>query len=345
MKKLFEIMDRELKAGKDITMVSVTATSGSTPRGAGARMIVGKEGRLYGTIGGGAVEYTCQHKAAEVLENKKSYNHSYMLRKNEIQDLGMICGGDVSCHFQYISPEDQQVREAIDYALELFDKGVDIWIITDVTDGSESGLAVYSREEGVRGMDVDEEFLAGLTDEAVKVQIDGKTICAEQINSSQTVYIFGGGHVAQELVPALSRVKFNCVVIEDREEFARRELFEGVFDTKLIDMNDLETVCKDITANDYVCVMTRGHANDFEVEKNVLKTDVGYIGVIGSRRKIAGVNERLRAEGFTDEDISRITTPIGLDIKAETPAEIAVSITAQMILERAERNEHKEGRN
>ena len=337
MKKLFEIMDEELKEGNDLTMVSVTATSGSTPRGAGARMIVGKEGRIYGTIGGGAVEFTCEKKAAEVLENKKSYNHSYMLRKNEIQDLGMICGGDVKCHFQYISPDDKQVREAIDYALELFDKGVDIWIITDVTDGVESGLAVYCRETGAKGMAVDEEFAKGLTDEAIKVEINGRTICAEQINSSQRVYIFGGGHVAQELVPALARVKFDCIVIEDRDEYAQKELFDGVFETRKIDMNNLEEVCKEIKENDYVCVMTRGHANDFEVEKNVLKTKVGYIGVIGSRRKIAGVNARLKEAGCTDEDIARITTPIGLEIMAETPAEIAVSITAQLILERAKR--------
>lgn len=335
MKKLFEIMDRELKAGNDITMVSVTATSGSTPRGSGARMIVGKEGRIYGTIGGGAVEYTSEQKALEVLENKKSYNHSYMLRKNEIQDLGMVCGGDVSCHFQYISPEDTNVREAVDYALELYDRGVDIWIITDVTEGAESGLAVYCRETGVKGMDVEEEFLAGLTDEAINVEFNGRNLCAEQINNSQKVYIFGGGHVAQELVPALSRVKFNCIVIEDREEFAKRELFEGVTETRIVDMNDLDSVCKEITANDYVCVMTRGHANDLEVEKHVLKTDARYIGVIGSRRKIESVNAKLREAGYTDDDIARITTPIGLEILAETPAEIAVSITGQLIYERA----------
>lgn len=335
MKKLFEIMDRELKAGNDLTMVSVTATSGSTPRGSGARMIVGKEGRIYGTIGGGAVEYTSEQKALEVLENKKSYNHSYMLRKNEIQDLGMVCGGDVSCHFQYISPEDTNVREAVDYALELYDRGVDIWIITDVTEGAESGLAVYCRETGVKGMDVEEEFLAGLTDEAINVEFNGRNLCAEQINNSQKVYIFGGGHVAQELVPALSRVKFNCIVIEDREEFAKRELFEGVTETRIVDMNDLDSVCKEITANDYVCVMTRGHANDLEVEKHVLKTDARYIGVIGSRRKIESVNAKLREAGYTDDDIARITTPIGLEILAETPAEIAVSITGQLIYERA----------
>ena len=71
-------------AGRDVTMVSVTASSGSTPRGAGARMIVGEKGRIYGTIGGGAVEYLCQQKAQEVLKTKKSFNESYMLRQNQV---------------------------------------------------------------------------------------------------------------------------------------------------------------------------------------------------------------------------------------------------------------------
>ena len=77
--------------------------------------------------------------------------------------------------------------------------------------------------------------------------------------------------------------------------------------------------------------MTRGHKDDMLVQSHVLKTDARYIGVIGSRRKTAGVFAKLREQGFTDADLQRITTPIGLDILAETPAEIAVSITAQLI--------------
>ena len=111
MKKFFELLDKELKAGRDVTMVSITASSGSTPRGAGARMIVGEKGRIYGTIGGGAVEYSCQQKAQEVLKTKQSFNESYILRQNQIRDLGMICGGDVECYFQYISCEDENLKK------------------------------------------------------------------------------------------------------------------------------------------------------------------------------------------------------------------------------------------
>ncbi len=335
MKKLFEILGNELKSGRDIAMVSVTASSGSTPRGAGARMIIGEEGKFYGTIGGGAVEYLCQQKAKDVLKTKESFIESYMLRKNEIQDLGMICGGDVACYFQYISSEDKQIQKLVDYALDLFNKGKDIWIITDTTAGDAPQIAIYGKENGAVGMDLKDEIIDLLPSAPFTKEIAGRTYSVEQINHSEKVYIFGGGHVAQKLVPALSAVDFRCIVVEDREEFAKKELFDGIFDTRLVQMENLEEVCKEITENDYVCVMTRGHANDYEVEKEVLKTPAKYIGAIGSKKKIAGINKRLREDGFTDDDIARLTTPIGLAILAETPAEIAVSVTAQLIYERA----------
>lgn len=148
------------------------------------------------------------------------------------------------------------------------------------------------------------------------------------------VFIFGGGHVAQALVPALAAVDFRCVVLEDREDFCRPELFPGVEETRLI-QNDDPAAYQDITAEDCVAVMTRGHKDDLTVQAHVLKTPAKYIGVIGSRKKTAAVFARLKEMGYADADLARITTPIGLDIKAETPAEIAVSIAAQLIQERA----------
>ena len=88
-------MAERLSAGEDLVLVTVVASSGATPRGAGARMLVGRGGRICGTIGGGAVEYRSEHIAAEVLKEKKSGSHDFSLTKNDVQNLGMICGGDV----------------------------------------------------------------------------------------------------------------------------------------------------------------------------------------------------------------------------------------------------------
>lgn len=162
---------------------------------------------------------------------------------------------------------------------------------------------------------------------------------SEQRKKNGRVFVFGGGHVSQQLVPTLARVDFRCTVIEDRPEFTAPELFEGkAEDIRLINMPDVAKLVSEITEDDYICIMTRGHKDDYAVQAQMLKSKACYIGVIGSRHKIAGVNAKLRADGFTEDDIKRITTPIGLEIAAETPAEIAVSVAAQMIRVRAEKN-------
>ena len=111
-------------------------------------------------------------------------------------------------------------------------------------------------------------------------------------------------------------------------------MFPGVEETRLID-NERVLDFVHIENSDYVVIMTRGHSFDQGIQAQVLKTPARYIGVIGSRKKTAKVFANLRELGFNDEDLARITTPIGLDIGAETPAEIAVSITAQLIAVRA----------
>lgn len=148
------------------------------------------------------------------------------------------------------------------------------------------------------------------------------------------VYIFGGGHVSQALVPALTAVEFRCVVLEDRAELCRSELFPGAEEVLLID-NSRVADFVELTQEDWVVIMTRGHKDDLLIQSQVMKAPARYIGVIGSRQKTAAVTAKLREMGFSDADFERVWAPIGLPIRSETPAEIAVSIAAQLILERA----------
>ena len=127
----------------------------------------------------------------------------------------------------------------------------------------------------------------------------------------------------------LTSVDFRCVILEDRPEFCDPKLFPGAEEVRLIQQEDWCNLAVD--SSDYICIMTRGHKNDTDCQAFALTTPARYIGVIGSRSKIAAVNAKLRERGFTAEDLQRITTPIGLPILAETPAEIAISIAAQLI--------------
>ena len=330
MRKMLKIMEDKLSGGEALVLVTVIASSGATPRGAGARMLVGKSGRLYGTIGGGAVEYRSEQIAAKVLQEKTSLGHDFTLTKDDVQNLGMICGGACSVYFHYLSTEAPHTLSLVRRAEEEFSKGSDLWLLTDV--GTEGEMGLYTPDTGVWGLEVPENMVFSRHPQRTE------NIFAEQINTSGRVYVFGGGHVAQELVPVLSHVGFRCVFMDDREEFTKSELFPGA---EAVICGDLRRIGDYLTvgSEDYVCVMTRGHAYDTVVQAQVLKCRPTYCGVIGSAHKAAGVRKTLKEEyGLVDEELDLVTTPIGLNIKGETPAEIAISIAAQMILHRAERN-------
>ncbi len=338
MEELFRLLREALLSGMDGVVVTVTAKTGSVPRGAGARMLVTRGGRASGTIGGGVLEHQAEKMAEEILQTKHSRTECFTLRPNQIRDLGMICGGDVNIHFQYLSPGDENNLVLMDKISALYQTREEFWLINRLS--GKGGISVYTAREGLIGQPVPQEVWAGLAEGTIQKETRGESYFCEKMIPAGKVYIFGGGHVSQALVPALCAVDFRCIILEDRREFCRRELFPGAEEILLIETSHIADYV-DIGGQDYVCIMTRGHKDDLAVQAQVLKTDAAYIGVIGSRTKKAGVFKKLKEMHFTDKDLERIITPIGLSIKAETPAEIAVSITAQLIQERAQRKEGK----
>ena len=291
-------------------------------------MLISKDGRLTGTIGGGAVEYRSEQIAAKILEEKTSREQDFSLTKNDIQNLGMICGGAVHVYFHYLPAGDANAIAIAREAEEGFRKGEDLWLITDISEG---GLLSLARKN-------DSKLAPHLTRHPHQVKEEGLNLYVEQIVTSGRVYIFGCGHVAQELEPVLTHVGFRCVTMDDRPEWARKELFPTAEEVKLIDFNHISDYIT-IGQEDYVCVMTRGHAFDTVVQAQVLPCHPAYCGVIGSRHKAAGVRKTLHDEyHISDADLDQVITPIGLDIAAETPAEIAISIAGEMIKIRADRN-------
>lgn len=333
MRKLFQTLQQTV-AQEDAVLVTVVASSGSTPRGAGAMMLVTAKGRISGTIGGGAVEYQSEQQALKILRTRTSDSTYFLLRKNDIRDLGMVCGGDVHVYFRYIPAQDQHILTLSAEVEAFFENGEHSWLINDITQGIQGDICVYGIQSGLIGTAVPQAVLEQLQAKPMQIEADGHTYYTESLFQPGKVYIFGGGHVAQALVPALAAVDFSCIILEDRLAFCARELFPGVQQTQCIDNQKIAEAVQ-ITDQDYVVIMTRGHKDDQTVLAQVLTTPAHYIGVIGSRRKSATVFANLRKMGFSEQDFKRVHTPIGLDIQAETPAEIAVSIAAQLIAVRA----------
>ena len=157
----------------------------------------------------------------------------------------------------------------------------------------------------------------------------------EEFGLQTTVYIFGGGHVGLALEPVLRYIGFSTVVIDDRPEFASRERFPQADEVRVIGSFDDAYEDMETDENSYIVIVTRGHAGDYDVLKQTLTRPNAYIGMIGSKGKVAEVYRMLRDDGFSQEQLDRVYSPIGLSIYSETPEEIAVSIAAEMIQVRA----------
>ena len=139
-----------------IILVSIIGDFGSAPRGAGAHMLVNHSGRIYGTIGGGAVEYQSEKLAAEALQEGRSLIKAFSLDQNQVEDIGMICGGNVLVIFQYISANDDQgVEEICDEALAMLDKNEDAWMVCELLDDDSWKMGLYSESAGLIGIDAD----------------------------------------------------------------------------------------------------------------------------------------------------------------------------------------------
>ena len=314
MEKIFLAIEEQLKMGKPCLLATIISSTGSTPRSSGAYMVVGEAGRICGTIGGGSLEYNVILQGQEQIARQKNFIYEYTLTMEGSAELGMICGGTCTILYQYLSTNDLPI---VQKALGIMAGKEQFWLLLPVDEGKLQILQGASEFKG-----------NGL------INLGDYSYYAERFNFDGKVFIFGGGHLAQEVVPVLSHLGFRCIVLDDREEFSKPELFAGAEEVRCVDFKDLANAIQ-IAENDYVAVMTRGHLHDADVERFVLNTPAYYIGVVGSRRKAKLTRETLLNEGYSEEQLNRVITPIGLEIGSETPAEIAISIAAQFIQVRA----------
>lgn len=340
MEALFCTMRDTLKSGGDLVLCTIIASSGSTPRGSGAKMAVFADGSTQGTVGGGAVEYESVRLANRALAERTAFTHGFNLSHNQTADIGMICGGQVVVYFQFFEGGDQRAIELFSAITALFAQRRNTWLVTQICEGCVRQMGIYSREDGLRFLndEIDERAILPLVRPRAVLKKGEPSYYVEPLTTAGYAYIFGGGHVARELVPVLAHIGFATVVFEDRPDFAGKELFPDAAETIVGSFTDIGASVS-ITPDDYVIIMTRGHQADYEVLRQALLTPATYVGVIGSRSKIAATNQRLIAAGIPEAELSRIHAPIGLPILGETPAEIAISIAAELILHRAKHTE------
>lgn len=331
MKKLLGTLCDTLSQGSDAMFLTVVAASGSSPRSAGAQMAIFKNGDTLGTIGGGAVELLASQQAVEALEQQRSMLRDFCLRPNEIEDIGMICGGDITVSFQFMDHRDSALQALLAHALALVTQGREnAWLV--IWTDPQPHIGLYSESSGLEGLPKSllTDIQPVLGSHAVCRRMNGALCYGEPLVRRGRVYIFGGGHVGQALTPLLAGLDFRVVVFDSRKEMADPCRFPQA---EAVVWGDYRQIAPQVnlTQEDYVVIMTPGHQADFEVLAQALRSPARYVGCIGSRRKVSETKRRLIAEGLGEKEAARMVSPIGLDIGAETPLEIAVSVAAQLI--------------
>ena len=325
--KLLYMLEKKL----DTVLVTIIADQGSAPRGAGSQMLVGEEGRILGTIGGGAVEGKADAMARQLLKERRSDCRLFQLHDAARENIGMVCGGDVMVQFQYISGSSGFWADLAGRLLEMTSARRSGWLALK-TDGSVPSL-LTADGAAILGAPVPGQS----TPEGWRPEQSRDIFCLP-LPVGERVVIFGGGHCAQALAPLLHTVGFRVTVFDEREEYACRKNFPTAEHIIVGDYTKLSSYLQ-LSPEDYIVIMTNGHCYDLEVQDQVLRGDFAYVGVIGSRKKTAAVNRKLRERGVPEEAISRVHTPIGTAIKAVTPEEIGISIAGELIYTRALRRE------
>ena len=313
MKTVFSALRRAITEQVDTVLVTVLSSTGSAPRGAGSQMLVGSCGLLAGTVGGGAVEARAIEEAARLLcEGGSAESQSYPLHPSLKDDIGMVCGGDMTLLLSPVSCFDLQWQMAVDAILARFEAhhGGTVWMAL-----SGNG-ALFITDSGAAA--------------------PGEGYFPVEMPFAQRVVVFGAGHISRALVPLLQMVDFSVTVYDDRPDFAVPVAFPHAESVLCGSYESIEQTMA-LQDDDFIVVLTSGHTNDFEVLNQVLRHNFPYVGVIGSATKTQAVNKRLWAAGISKEATDRVYTPIGTAIGAVTPEEIAISITGELISIRAQR--------
>jgi len=332
MQYILDYLVESLEKGDSAVLGAIVRSAGSAPRTSGARMVILADGTLKGTVGGGALEGACQAKAHELFDGQQDFAElKFALNAQSAAEEGMLCGGNVDVLLQLVRPDSLDMFRRI---RQEYIQGQRPALLTflPVNGGKPNMMSFVSGDNGLPS-ELRQAILRKNRRIPFLVPLKDGEVFVEPLVHPGIVYLVGAGHVALATAELAHFVGFEVVVMDDRAEFANRKRYPQARDVRVLD--NFDNCITGLGPDDYIIIVTRGHLHDREVLAQSLRTDAGYVGMIGSSRKRSAVYASLQNEGFTEKDLARVHCPIGLTIGADTPREIAVSIVAQLVQVRA----------
>ena len=318
-------------------------TKGSTPQKPGAKLLVRRDGTAVGTLGGGCVEADVWAEAKTILEETRGTQlRRFILNEDIASRDGLVCGGNMDILIDPIGEADlEPVFDEIVAAYEGKGDRALATLITSATGNALEGAKLFVRADGsttgtLGSQELDAEAVVAALEMMPKglerwVETkEGDKAYVETFTNPATVVIAGGGHVGKAVYTVAKTLGFAVKIVDDRPQFANHERFPEAEEI-VIDDFDKGLRSLNMTPNCYVIIATRGHKLDDLALIEAAKSNAGYVGLLGSRRKAVMIFRDLIREGIPEARIAEIRAPIGLDLGGRTPEEIAVSIMAEIL--------------
>ncbi len=356
VKNLLTLLCDRLAQGAPVALAEIVSGKGSTPRGAGSRLLADAAGLLAGTVGGGLAEGQTLRACAEALADGAARILDITLTGEMAARSEMICGGQLRILVEPLKTEHLPFFLAL---REAVNKGGAV-LVTDMGDpahplrsgyaytpesvsraqcaggiGIAGGNAGEARPPRAFGAPLPETILSRLPGvagpAAATVTLDGRDYLVSLCLPPDRLILAGGGHVSRPTAQVAALAGFAVTVLDDRPEFSRAARFPWA--EQVLTVPEYSDCFAELAPDARTCIVivTRGHLHDAAVLAQALATRAGYIGMIGSKRKRAEVYAALRARGVDADRLAHVHCPVGLPIAAETPEEIAVSIVAECI--------------
>ena len=352
------------RRGEAVALASLVESSGSIPMSERAKMVMKSDGAIMGTIGGGCLEAEIINSCREVLETGRSQTTRYTMTEKQAGESGLNCGGSVFVYTERVGvPGDSDVYDAVSTAkanrqpcvlatrmselpTEVCGGGRVLYFAAGARCGSlgdeeldtvvEKHAAEVVETEKARVLHFDGDSMS-LSGDGVGADSDGVSKVAGRIEvfvepflPPPVLFVFGGGHVGAQIGKLATDVGFRVLVIDDRPMFSNAERHPYAADCVVDEMDD---AFKDLEIDDqsFIVAATRGHQHDEIVVEQAIRTPARYIGMLGSERKKMILWKRIADRGGDRPQLDRVYAPIGLNIGADNPEEIAVSVVAELI--------------
>ncbi len=302
MREVLNELNQWTREGEDIALATVVETWGSSPRPLGSKMLVTRSGKMAGSVSNGCIEGAVFEEAQKVLKTRAPMVAAFGVADDVAFEVGLACGGHIEVFIQPLSPTHQRL-------IGMLNRNEPATLRTDLRTG--------------------EAELADGTPPGSELARREGDVFIEPFRRPAHLVVIGAIHIAIPLHRLAKLMGYRVTVIDARAKFAARERFPEA-DELMVAWPDEAMARIPIDNSTYIVVLTHDPKFDLPALRSVLRQDAGYIGAIGSRKTNQNRFDALRREGFTEEQLSKVHGPIGLDLGSRGAEETALGILAEI---------------